>query len=93
MNLKQVSRNGSEKKTEIMILNYEYINLEKNQIQKKNDKKNNDFTLSSETLRDPQIKKEINIQCGGEWNRSAGQCSDDLSDDSIKIGDKKWKNT
>ena len=31
------------------------------QIQKKNDKKDNDFTLSSETLRNPQIKKEINI--------------------------------
>ena len=64
MNLKQESRNGSEKKSQIMILNYDIQSvstLKKSKFRKKNDKKDNDFTLSSETLRNPQIKKEINI--------------------------------
>ena len=55
MNLKQESRNGSEKKSQIMILNYDIQSvstLKKFKFKKKN-KKDNDFTLSSETLRNP----------------------------------------
>ena len=66
LNLKQPSRNGSEKNSEKMILNYDIQSIStlirKNQYSdNKNDKKDNDFTSSSETLRNPQIKKEINI--------------------------------
>ena len=66
LNLKQISRNGSEKNSEITISNYDIKSIStlirKNpNSEKKNDKKDDDFTSSSETLKNPQIKKEINI--------------------------------
>ena len=83
LNLKSSSRNGSEKNSEMLILNYDYqsistITKKIHNSEKKNDKRENDGTSSSETLRNPQIKKEINIDSPNKilLNENFNQFSD-----------------
>ena len=83
LNLKSSSRNGSEKNSEMLILNYDYqsistITKKIQNSEKKNEKRDNDGTSSSETLRNPQIKKEINIDSPNKilLNENFNQFSD-----------------
>ena len=83
LNLKSSSRNGSEKNSEMLILNYDYqsistITKKIQNSEKKNEKRENDGTSSSETLRNPQIKKEINIDSPNKilLNENFNQFSD-----------------
>ncbi len=79
LNLKNSSRCGSEKNSDILILNYDYQNIStlKNNITiTENDKKENDGTSSSETLRNNQIKKEINVSNHIILNENTNHFSD-----------------
>ena len=79
LNLKNSSRCGSEKNSDILILNYDYQNIStlKNNITiTENDKKENDGTSSSETLRNNQIKKEINVSNNVILNENINHFSD-----------------
>ena len=79
LNLKNSSRCGSEKNSDILILNYDYQNIStlKNNITiTENEKKENDGTSSSETLRNNQIKKEINVSNNVILNENINHFSD-----------------
>jgi hypothetical protein len=79
LNLKNSSRCGSEKNSDILILNYDYQNIStlKNNITiTENEKKENDGTSSSETLRNNQIKKEINVSNNIILNENINHFSD-----------------
>jgi hypothetical protein len=81
LNLKSSSINGSEKNSEMMILNYEYqsistINRKHQNLEKRNERRDNELESSSETLRNPQIKKEINIESPNKTYLNENQFSE-----------------